>query len=160
MTDKASEEGEPSVEGASGTLPALEDNAIAPPRRLDEAKEDAAVVLRNLGHIGEDRKPLRNDDDLASNRVRMGSTEGLDPGSATLANFLGMRPFLKTFFWVADRVGDDDLTVRQRSARLKSQHPKAYGTCLFLDLLLVFICCGVIVTLAVLVGWKTVFGQI
>lgn len=55
-------------------------------------------------------------------------------------------------------MGADDKTQRERCQVHMAAHPRTYNTCLVLDLILVSLCCLVIISIAVGVAAKTIFG--
>jgi hypothetical protein len=78
-----------------------------------------------------------------------------EPGTGTLSGFLTYYPFLRLFCAVAHRQFPSSHRPETRVARLREHHPKFYGFCIVMDLVVVLICTTILLTAATIALYKT-----
>lgn len=85
------------------------------------------------------------------------SLTGIDgePGAGTLSGFLTYYPFLRLFCAVAHKQFPSSHRPETRVARLREHHPKFYGLCIVMDVLVVLICTSILLAAATTALYKT-----
>jgi hypothetical protein len=80
---------------------------------------------------------------------------GGEPGAATLSGFLTFYPFTRLFCAIAHRQFPSSHRPETRVARLREHHPKFYGLCIAMDVLVVFACTVILLGAASVALYKT-----
>lgn len=99
----------------------------------------------------EARKQIEEPKELADAPAALGG----EPGSATLSGFLTFYPFTRLFCAVAHKQFPSSHRPETRVARLREHHPRFYGLCIALDVIVVLVCTSILLAAAAVALYKT-----